>query len=144
MGWEIIMKTSHLTTAISMVLLCITLLIGITGCQGGHIRAFDVAMTNLDNFTPATLYIEPGDIVIWTNNDTKLHAPMVDSTNISSGGPNSDRIYPNGVPVGFSYSWDAPIDAIPGTKWFYHCRLHGVEGNGTAIGTGMVGVIVIK
>jgi plastocyanin len=103
---------------------------------------FQVDATASDTFDPETINVEPGTVIVWRNIDTDPHAPIVDPLNVAAGGPDSDAVFPSGVEPGTSYSWRVPIDAVLGTDWFYHCRFHGVAGDGTSLGTGMVGLIV--
>jgi len=103
---------------------------------------FQVDATSSDTFDPETINIEPGTLIVWRNIDTDPHAPIVDPLNVAAGGPDSDAVFPTGVQPGTSYSWRVPIDAVAATQWFYHCRFHGTAGDGTSLGTGMVGLIV--
>jgi plastocyanin len=100
----------------------------------------DVSMSDQDIFRSRTTYAEPGKTVRWTNNDTDVHSVQPDT---EVPGMDSDETFPNGVPPGDRFLWTVPDDAVNGTKYFYHCRFHGTQGNGNDFGTGMVGVIVV-
>lgn len=78
--------------------------------------------------------------VCWFNADSIPHSVTSDQP----GGPNSDTQYPTGIPPGkyFYYTVDPTLPA--GTYIYYHCRFKGAAGDGTHIGTGMAGNLVVK
>ena len=103
-----------------------------------------VNMTQQNQFSPSGISVIAGTTVKWVNADTFMaHTATSDSTNSTSGGPNSDILFPNGMSPGQTYSWIVPTSAASGTKWYYHCRFHGQAGNGQQPGTGMSGSITV-
>jgi plastocyanin len=93
-------------------------------------------------FQPNIISVAVGDTVTWTNNGTFHHTASSDPLNPVAGGPESDNQYASGIPPGSKYVWTVP-NVPPGTVFFFHCRFHGVAGNGTSIGTGMAGSITV-
>lgn len=108
----------------------------------GSSSTTNVAMTSQDLFVPEAITVIPGQVLQWTNADTVVHTVIADPQT-TAGGPDSDILYPDGIPAGGAYMWVVPSTAISGTTWFYHCRLHGTPGNGSSVGSGMAGVITI-
>jgi plastocyanin len=106
--------------------------------------ALIVAMTDTWTFDPVQVYVHPGDVVRWANNTGTIQNVTVDEGNPAGAGPNSDTVYPQGIPPGGTFSWAVPTDAPPGTRWYYHCRLHGESRGGQALGRGMAGVILVQ
>jgi len=106
--------------------------------------SFTINMNSAFAFDPQTANVDPGMDVVFDNTSAFPHAPVTDPLNAASGGPDSDPTFPLGVPAGQSYTWHVPNDAVSGTQWFYHCRFHGVAGDGSHLGTGMVGVITVN
>lgn len=104
---------------------------------------FDVTMTDQDSFDPTTLTVPAGATVVWTNQDTDPHTATVDLDNVTPSGPNSAFEFPRGLPTHATFQWQVPGDAPVGTQWFYHCCNHGQAGDGTTLGAGMSGVIVV-
>jgi plastocyanin len=102
-----------------------------------------VNMTIQDQFLPREISVEAGTTVQWLNLDDMAHTASADLSNDSPGGPDSDILFPNGVPIGQTFNWTVPTTAVPGTKWFYHCRFHGFPGNGQDLGAGMSGSITV-
>ncbi|MFH1514139.1 MAG: hypothetical protein ABIG42_01635, partial [bacterium] len=103
---------------------------------------FDVSMTTSFSFSPMQLYVPAGATVTWTNNSSVPHTATADPLNPVGGGPNSDIEYPLGLSNGDQYIWTVP-DEPSGTVWYYHCKFHAVPGDGTSLGTGMVGSIMV-
>ena len=116
---------------------------GLVGCGGGTTSVL-ISITNLNTFDPQIVSVNMGSTVRWTNNDTKPHTVTADADNPATGGPNSDSVYPDGIPAGGSYEWTMPSGMAAGTNWYYHCRFHGAAGDGTSLGTGMAGVITVQ
>jgi plastocyanin len=99
-----------------------------------------INMTGGHVFDPQTAHVNAGDMVVFQNTDTIApHTATMDPLNITPGGPASPTVLPGG-----SYSWQVPMGAGPGTQWFYHCSFHGLAGDGTHLGTGMAGVIIVN
>ena len=81
-------------------------------------------------------------IVEWTNKDSFMsHTVKPDKP---TPGMDSDTLFAGGMVPGNVFDWMVPADAKSGTKFFYHCKFHGIAGDGTRLGAGMVGVIVVK
>jgi plastocyanin len=123
--------------------------IGMVGCNendGGVPDPWevDVMATSSDTFSPQEILVDNGTTVKWTNIDTDPHTVVADPLDPVSGGPHSDPYLPDGIAPGESWSWIVPANAASGTKWYYHCRIHGAAGDGDSYGTGMVGLIVVK
>lgn len=139
------MQTLSRTLIMFVAIVALAMVAGLLGCDSGSsLTTVPVSMTNQDQFVPRDILVNPGDTVVWTNDDTDPHAPVSDPAPNTAGGPNSDTVFPNGVPPADTYSWTVPLDATAGTVWFYHCRFHGVAGDGHHLGTGMVGSITVQ
>jgi plastocyanin len=104
---------------------------------------FTVLMTSFQ-YMPREITVPAGSQITWTNEDPIEHTVTADPANPTPGGPNSDTDFPNGIPAGQSWTWQVPATAAPGTKWFYHCRFHGLPGDGTTFGAGMSGSVTIQ
>ena len=116
----------------------------IIGTSGSVVAAnTGVNMTIQDQFSPREISVEAGTTVQWMNLDNTAHTATADLANDSPGGPDSDILFPNGIPNGQTYNWTVPATAVPGTTWFYHCRFHGSPGNGQSLGPGMTGSITV-
>lgn len=78
--------------------------------------------------------------VCWFNGDSIPHSVTSDK----SFGPNSDSVYPDGIPPGkyYYYTVDPAIPA--GTNIFYHCKFKGAAGDGSHVGAGMAGCLTVK
>jgi plastocyanin len=135
--------TSHGPIAASLAALCLLALAGCAGGGGGAQPTMDVTITATDTFSPVTLYAPAGEVVRWTNTDTDPHTVTADPGNASPLGPNSDLRLSTGIPAGQTYSWMIPHQAPKGSVYTYHCRFHGTAGNGTEVGTGMAGRIIV-
>ncbi len=138
------MRPSHVAIGLSAAgLLAVSALL-VTGCGGGlPTVSATISCTDSDTFSPIVLSVNAGDYIQWTNNDTDPHTVIADTANALLGGPNSDSAYPSGIPAGQSYQWMVPHYAQPGAVFYYHCRINGTAGNGSNIGTGMAGRIVV-
>jgi len=107
--------------------------------------AVDIDMTAIPHhFDPQTVNVDPGTAITWHNIDAVPHTVTTDPLNAAPGGPDSDSVFATGVPSGGIYSFTVPNDAAHGTKWFYHCRFHGLAGDGASLGTGMTGEIIVN
>jgi plastocyanin len=119
-----------------------------TGCNGGGGGAnparVDVMATSLDTFDPRDIVVDKGTLVVWTNVDTDNHTVIVDPLDPVGGGPNSDLTMPAGIVPQGTFSWRVPDNAVSGTIWYYHCRIHGTAGTGHNYGNGMVGVMIVR
>ena len=82
-----------------------------------------VSMTD-NQFTPATLHIQPGQTVTWVNNGQTVHTVTADE-----GSFNSKNIQPGAQ---YSHTFTAA------GRYPYYCELHGAAG-----GYGMAGVIIV-
>lgn len=99
-----------------------------------------INMTGGHAFDPQNASVNPGATVVFQNMDTIApHTATVDPLNLAPGGPSSPTLL-----NGDSYTWTVPADAVSGTQWFYHCTFHGLAGDGSHLGTGMVGVITVN
>lgn len=131
------------------LLLSIMAIFFLSGCNGDDDnngftgQTFTVRMTSLDSFDPVTVQVTPGSRITWVNEDEDPHTATVDLQNLVAGGPNSARVFPDGVPSGGSYTFQVPNDVPVGTVWFYHCCNHGAAGENQQLGAGMSGSIVI-
>jgi plastocyanin len=105
---------------------------------------FGIDITNSFSFDPQTANVDAGTTVTWHNIGSFKHTVTVDALNVDPGGPNSDIEFPTGLSSGDTYSFQVPEDATSGTQWFYRCRFHGTAGDGTSMGTGMVGVVIVN
>lgn len=85
-------------------------------------------------YIPRVLSAAPCDTVIFTNVGHHAHTVNCDA----AGAPDIGKIEP-----GCSGQWVVPQNACPGTRYYYHCSLHGKPGNGVSLGTGMAGAVVI-
>jgi plastocyanin len=104
----------------------------------------DVNMTATHQFDPQVLNVDAGTVITWHNIDVLPHTVTVDALNAFPGGPDSDIAFPSGVAAGGSYSFAVPASAASGTTWYYHCRFHGLAGDGTSLGTFMAGKIQVN
>ena len=126
-----------------LLIIGVALTNGLTGCGGGTSSVL-ISITALDTFDPQIISVNSGSTVRWTNNDTEVHTVTTDANNTATGGPDSDSVYPDGIPAGSSYEWTTPAGMAAGTNWYYHCRFHGTAGDGSSLGTGMAGVITVQ
>ena len=105
--------------------------------QGGyHI----VSMDDGNRFYPQTIEVTPGSVIEWRNYGYNFHAIESDLFGFNL---DSDFVYPNGYGRGYYFWWRVPYFAQSGTVIYYHCRYHGLPGNGSDFGRGMVGRIVV-
>lgn len=95
-----------------------------------------IQTTSSLTFSPQSLTVAAGTTVTWTNPSFMSHTATAD---ISGTGPSSSSIAP-----GQSYTWTVPASAKSGTKFYYHCQYHGFAGNGSTLGQGMAGVIIVQ
>ncbi|AIE85239.1 cupredoxin domain-containing protein [Fimbriimonas ginsengisoli] len=124
-------------------------LLALAGCGGSSSRSVDThpglirmeAGTPHDMFSPASLTVPAGTTVRWTNGDADAHTVKPD---VATAGMDSDTMFPSGLPSGASFEWTVPSGAASGTKYYYHCRFHGAAGDGTVLGTGMAGVVIVR
>jgi plastocyanin len=121
---------------------------GAVSCNGGtdtpNPAKVAVDATDLDTFDPKVIEVDAGTIVTWTNIDTDDHTVIMDPLDPIGGGPNSDTALSHNIAPGAKFVWMVPETAVAGTRWYYHCRIHGAPGDGSSYGTGMVGVIIVK
>ena len=89
-------------------------------------------------FAPPSVTASPGDTVRWTSVTSSRHTVASDTPEF-----NSDDEFATGLVSGDVFEWLVPVDAEVGTTVFYHCRFHATAGDGTELGTGMVGSIAI-
>jgi plastocyanin len=103
-----------------------------------------VLMTESGTFEPQTVYVYPGDIVVWENHDSFWHSVKTDIPNF---GPESDLVFRYGMPRNSYFWWRVPFYAGSGSVIYYHCKFHGVPGSGLGYsygyGFGMVGRLVV-
>lgn len=90
-------------------------------------------------FNPTIANVDPGAVITFMNSDAVPHTATVDPLNAAPGGPSSPTILSGG-----SYDWTVPSGAVSGTKWFYHCTFHGLAGDGSSLGSGMAGEIIVN
>jgi outer membrane protein assembly factor BamB len=103
-----------------------------------------VPVAILGEFLPKRLKVKPGTIVCWINTSGSPRTIVADQPEFSMELKlSSDRQFPQGIPHGESWCWIVPDDLEDDTPIFYHCRIMGKPGDGTALGTGLVGVIEI-
>lgn len=125
-------------------LLAVLLLSVILGCGGSNGNtAADLQVNMVSNaFQPQIVSAKPGQNVVFTNLDSSVHTVTGDV----AGGPDSDSTYPVGIPHLLSYTFNVPSSAAHGTVIYYHSRINneGMAGNGTQLGTGMVGEIQVQ
>jgi plastocyanin len=86
------------------------------------------------SYIPRVLSAQPGATVVFTNFDNHAHTVDADA----AGGPQIGK-----MEAGQSCHWVVPADACPGARFYYHCSYHGKAGDGTSLGSGMAGAIVI-
>jgi plastocyanin len=110
--------------------------------SGAEAVTLTVSMVSFQ-YIPREITVPAGTTVTWVNDDPVEHTVTADATNPTPGGPSSDTDFPNGISQGQSWSWQVPLTAANGTRWFYHCRFHGLPGDGTSLGAGMTGSITI-
>ncbi len=108
---------------------------------GGGQQKVAVSMTNQDTFSPQVANASAGQTVEWTNNDADHHSVKPD---VATPNMDSDPQFPPGLAPGEKFSFTVPANTPAGTKFFYHCRFHGGAGNGTALGPGMSGEILVQ
>lgn len=84
----------------------------------------DVSLENT-RFEPASVTVDAGTTVVWTNNDEIQHTVTADNGTFDSGTLATGET--------FSYTFNEP-GVYP-----YHCQFHGVAG-----GTGMVGLVTVE
>jgi plastocyanin len=92
-----------------------------------------VKMLGSHTFSAPTITIPAGQYVTWRNADVTTHTATSD-TNISPAFNTGSVTQGSSATVYFGTA---------GT-YYYHCQFHGVSGNGTAPGTGMVGTIIVQ
>lgn len=102
-----------------------------------------ISITPNYSYSPQRATVAAGTTVTWTNNPNGSMVHTV-TPDLPTAGMDSGTKYPSGIPLGASFSWTVPANAKSGTAYYYHCAYHGVPGNGTSLGTGMVGVIIVK
>jgi len=115
------------------------------GCNGSGIDnpAYTIHLGAGDGFNPQELTVPAGSELTWVNDKEELHDVMVDASNIAGGGPMSEMDFPDGMSMDDTYTWTVP-NVASGTKWYYHCHYHAIEGDGMHMGTGMVGMITVQ
>jgi outer membrane protein assembly factor BamB/plastocyanin len=91
-------------------------------------------------YQPREVEVAPGATIAWVNASNLPHTVTPDAP----GGPSSEDEFPNGVQPGGSFTWVVPADAVSGTIWYYHCRFHGAQGSGQALGSGMGGSVRVR
>ena len=96
-----------------------------------------ISMTESLTFSPQSVTVAAGTSVIWNN--TSISMSHTATSDVAANGPASSS-----VPPGGNYVWTVPANATSGTKFYYHCQYHGQAGNGSTLGTGMVGVVIVK
>lgn len=139
--WVVVLLSIVIALAAVLVLAGCTSGNNIFQAEGGE---HDIFMTPADVFNPVTVMVKRGEWIEWTNTDTDDHSAIVDPLNPIAGGPDSDIQFPNGVQPGQRFRWRVPEDAVVGDHWFYHCRFHGAAGDGSHLGPGMTGEIIVK
>ena len=95
-----------------------------------------VQATDGHQFLPTTISVPAGSVITWTNPSSMTHTVTSD---VLSQGINSGVIG-----VGQSFCWIVPASAKSGAVYYYHCVYHGFGGNGSQLGQGMVGAVVVK
>ena len=103
-------------------------------------RVYTVDMDDTNAFYPQSIMVEPGSVIVWRNFGSNFHTVESDVFGLDL---DSDFVYPNGYGRGFYYWWRVPFFAQSGMVINYHCRYHGMPGNGIDLGRGMVGQIVV-
>ncbi|MBX7135658.1 MAG: hypothetical protein K1X67_23570 [Fimbriimonadaceae bacterium] len=118
-------------------------LFALIGCGGGGQKLIgtNIIMEPGNTFGPETVEVDADSDVSWTNVDGAPHTVQSDVANM---GPDSDGTFANGLNAGQTYVWRVPASAASGTRYYYHCRFHGTAGNGASLGTGMVGVLIVR
>lgn len=96
-----------------------------------------VSMTSARVYAPQSVTVPAGSVVTFTNTATGMSHTVTADTSIA--GLSSGNVSP-----GQSFSWTVPATATSGTKFYFHCEYHGKAGNGTSLGSGMAGVIIVK
>jgi len=137
-------KVTHGLSLALIILGCLACL-SIIGCNSDSTpdpATVAVMANELDAFSPQEIEVDQGTVVTWTNVDSDDHTVIVDPLDPVAGGPNSDTALGHNIAPDGTYSWTVP-DVPVGTKFYYHCRLHGTPGDGTNYGTGMVGLITV-
>jgi plastocyanin len=89
-----------------------------------------VRMIAPTSFSPVSVTIKAGQYVTWQNNDAVTHTATSDLAGFNTG---------NIAPGASNWAYFGTT----GT-YYYHCTYHGTAGNGTAFGTGMVGVVIVQ
>ncbi len=95
-----------------------------------------IQMTSGFQYSPQTLTVTAGTTVVWTNVSGMPHTVTPDLSNPS--------MTSGTIVAGQSFVWTLPANAKSGTKFFYHCLFHGAAGDGTTMGQGMAGVVIVK
>jgi hypothetical protein len=99
-------------------------------------------MTDTHLFSPQSITAPAGSVIVWNNvSANMLHTVTPD---IANPNMNSYSLYPSAIPSGLSFAWTVPATAKSGTAFYYHCLYHGTPGNGTSLGGGMAGVIIVQ
>jgi plastocyanin len=96
-----------------------------------------ISLTDGAKFSPNSITVAAGTTVVFTNTGSILAHNV--TSDVAGSGPKSQTIT-----AGQSYSWTVPAGSASGKKFFFHCTFHGAAGNGSALGTGMAGVIIVK
>lgn len=113
----------------------LSILLALLVSTGGAALAATLNVSVRDGgYIPRVLSAEPCDTVIFTNVGHHAHTVNCDA----AGAPNVGKLEP-----GQSCQWVVPKDACPGTRYYYHCTFHGKPGDGSSLGTGMAGAVVI-
>ena len=89
-------------------------------------------------YLPTTLTVRPGAMIQWVNASGGYRTVIADD-----GTFNSDEPFPRGIADGESFLWIVPLNAKPGTRIPYHCRLNGAAGDGKEPGSGLAGLIEV-
>lgn len=127
--------------ALPLLVLGVGFLAGCGGTAvGDALNEVQISMGSDNTFRPASISVNAGQIVRWTNSTTAPHTVTGDA----AGSPNSDLTFRDGIPPLQTYTWRVPTTALPGARITYHCRFHGTPGSGGRPGTGMAGVLVVR
>lgn len=94
-------------------------------------------------FLPKRLRVKPGSIIRWTNAAGSPRTVIADTLEGDKPVFSSDNQFPDGIPMGETWSWIVPATTDFGTHYYYHCRLKGQASDGEMFGKGLVGVIEV-
>src|SRR5450631_3375310 len=127
---------------LTLILLGVVAL-GCSGSGGSGTQAPVKTTVQMINraYQPQSVTVAAGSVVEFTNPDTMAHTVTAD---VSGKGPDSSVKFPSGMAPNAVYDWTVPSSAVSGTAFYYHCLYHGGAGNGSALGMGMAGVVVVK